>query len=67
VNDLAIVKDRYRMIHRTHGGVTVLVPDYSVPGVAEAVAREVNEGEWRANYPRSSLMLLAMLVADNAR
>jgi hypothetical protein len=45
-------------IERKLGNVTVLVPDYSKPGVAEAVRREVEAEEFAATTPSGSNRLL---------
>jgi hypothetical protein len=42
------------MVAYTLNGFTVHVPDYSVPGTVEAVAREVEDGEAAASERFSS-------------
>jgi hypothetical protein len=43
------------------------VPNYDKPGVAERVSREVDEAEWAANPPRSTVDFLIMANADRMR
>ena len=38
-----------RMVAYTLNGLTVYAPDYSIPGTAEAVAREVEDSEAAAS------------------
>ena len=57
----------YPKIAVTIGGITSWAPDYSKPGVAEAVEREVDEAMWDADPPRGGLSLLIRLQEANRR
>lgn len=58
---------KYPMIQRKVGSVTILVPDYSKPGVAEAVDAEVFAEDFASVSPRSSSTELYLIWKRNQR